>query len=130
MENTKIISPCAEMYWIEKNNILFTKFTSMTNLDGAKKHVSLMQENFIKDNGPLLCLTDVKNTKEKGSREVRQYFDSDFVHSLTRANAIVVGSGISRTIINLVLKFSKQNVPTKIFTNEEKALEWLKEFDN
>ena len=129
MKNSKIVSPCAEMHWIEENRIIFTKFTGDPNLEEAKKHIALMKKYFVKNNGPLLCLTDVKNTKKIGKQEVRSYFDSDFVHSLTRANAVIVGSGISRMIINWALKFSKQNLNTKTFTDKEKALKWLQKFE-
>lgn len=65
--------------------------------------------------------------------------DMGFIDSKTRAyaaeqyrahvagQAIIIGSKVSSYFANMFLKFSKPKVPTKLFTNEEEAREWLKE---
>jgi hypothetical protein len=62
-----------------------------------------------------------------------------FIDSKTRAyaaaqyrahvagQAIVIDSKISSYFANLFLKFSQPKVPTRLFTNEEEAILWLKE---
>lgn len=62
-----------------------------------------------------------------------------FIDSKTRAyaaaqyrphvagTAILVDSKISSSFANLYLRFSGPKVPTRLFTNEEEALRWLRE---
>jgi hypothetical protein len=44
------------------------------------------------------------------------------------AIALVVNSTANRLIGNFYINFNKPKVPTKLFSNEEKALKWLEEF--
>jgi len=65
--------------------------------------------------------------------------DMLFIDSRTRAyaaaqyrphvagSAILIDSRISSYFANLFLKFSKPKVPTRLFTNEDDAVKWLKE---
>jgi hypothetical protein len=41
--------------------------------------------------------------------------------------ALLVGSKISSYFANLYLRFSKLKTPTRLFTEEEEAVKWLKE---
>jgi len=43
------------------------------------------------------------------------------------AAAILIDSKISSYFANIFLKFSKPKFPTRLFTNEDEALKWLKE---
>lgn len=43
------------------------------------------------------------------------------------AAAILIDSKISSYFANIFLKFSKPKFPTRLFTNEEEALNWLQE---
>ena len=64
--------------------------------------------------------------------------DVFFIDSKTRAyaaeqyrehvagQAILIESRISSSFANLFLKFSKPKVPTKLFTDEQEAIKWLK----
>lgn len=68
--------------------------------------------------------------------DIRNMF---FIDSKTRAyaaaqyrphvagTAILTDSKISSSFANLYLRFSKPKVPTRLFTNEEEALRWLRE---
>ena len=46
-----------------------------------------------------------------------------------QAMALIVKSPYTRMLGNFFIGFSKPNYPSKIFNNEEKAIQWLKEFD-
>lgn len=43
------------------------------------------------------------------------------------ATAIIIDSKISSYFANIFLKFSKPKFPTRLFTNEEEAVSWLKQ---
>lgn len=61
------------------------------------------------------------------SKEVRDYIRKREKETGSKAEklAIIVGSGISKITGNMFFSFSKPPYPTKLFTNKEKALEWL-----
>jgi hypothetical protein len=48
--------------------------------------------------------------------------------TLVKANAFMTGSWISRVIGNTLLAFDKPEIPTRLFTSEEKARKWLEQF--
>lgn len=61
------------------------------------------------------------------SREAREFAGkngSDYFH----AAAMVTGNVLMRYVINLFNALVKHDVPFKIFSNEEEALEWLRTF--
>ena len=64
------------------------------------------------------------------SRDTRQYFAGQAGAGGILATAALIGSPISRLTGNFFLSFGKPNAPAKLFTSEEDALAWLKEFLN
>ena len=61
------------------------------------------------------------------SRDARDYFAMRNRKPGVSAIAMIIDSEVSKMIVNLYLQFSKPTVPTKLFTSEEKAVEWLRE---
>jgi hypothetical protein len=77
-------------------------------------------------NGTKLCanLIDIRDVffidskaRDYGGKQYRDY---------VAGQAILIDSKISSYFANLFLKFSKPKVPTKLFTKEDEALDWLK----
>jgi hypothetical protein len=48
--------------------------------------------------------------------------------TLVKAGALITGSAVNKTIGNIFLSIDKPLVPTKLFTNEESARQWLREY--
>ena len=59
------------------------------------------------------------------SKEARSY-SAELKPNSPIAMAVVVTSTANRLIGNFYINFNKPKVPTKIFSTEEKAIEWLK----
>ena len=57
--------------------------------------------------------------------QARNYGAKQF-RSHVAGQAILVESRISSSFANLFLKFSKPKVPTRLFSEENEAIEWLK----
>lgn len=77
-------------------------------------------------NGNALCanLLDIRDMIFAGS-EVRSYGAKQYRPHVV-AMAILTGTKLSNSFANLYLKFSKPKTPTKLFSNEEEAIRWLK----
>lgn len=78
-------------------------------------------------------LVDVRGVK-KVTKEFRDYAATEEAAAYTKAVALLVGSGFSRIAGNIYLSFNKPKNPTKLFTDEAKAIDWLlekmREFQN
>jgi len=62
------------------------------------------------------------------SNEVREYLSTKKRNDYVSAEAIVIRSLPQRLITNFYIKFNKPTRPTKMFTDKNKAIEWLSKF--
>ena len=69
-------------------------------------------------------LFDICKVK-KMSKEARDYF-ADAGNDLVSYGALVVNSLVSKLIANVYISFNKPKKPTLTFTNEDHAIDWLK----
>ncbi len=74
---------------------------------------------------PLLILS---NKYTLPSPEARAYIATPESDPYASAEAYVIQSLSQKLVGNVFMKFNKPARPTRIFTSEEKAIEWLKTF--
>ena len=72
----------------------------------------------------LVDLTGVKSI----SRDARAYYTSEEAATHYTAAAMLVGSPLSRVIGNFYIGLNRLPKPTRLFTAEDGALEWLSGF--
>lgn len=60
------------------------------------------------------------------SSQIRQYFGAQKKDNLV-ALAILISSSVQKTLANLYMKFTKKATPTKVFSDHDEAVAWLKE---
>jgi hypothetical protein len=96
------------------------------SLADAMENVSAI--NSVGSDGKKLVLVDMRPLRSM-SREARQFMAGDAVAQVARAQALLIDSGFSRIIGNFMLGLNKPPYPTRMFTAEERALEWLKGYD-
>lgn len=79
-------------------------------------------------NGKLVpVLVDIRDAKG-ASKECRAYFASEEAAKIQSACALLVASPLSRLIGNFFIGLNKTKFPTKLFSNEAEAMDWLKNF--
>jgi hypothetical protein len=61
-------------------------------------------------------------------RAARKYFAGEEAGQTVRALAIITGSPVSRILGNFYLGINRPQTPCRLFTAEDEALEWLKEY--
>lgn len=71
--------------------------------------------------------TDIRGVKSI-TREARLFVSSEDSVNVCSAAALLIGSPVSKVIGNLFLGLNKPPYPTKLFSNEDEAVEWLKGF--
>lgn len=94
------------------------------NLEVAKNCV----ENRIRFSNGLSypCLIDMKGVRSI-SKDAREYLATEGARNI-KAGALIIDSALSKMVGNIFLTINKPAVPTKLFTNELEAKEWLKKY--
>ncbi|EJF51854.1 hypothetical protein SapgrDRAFT_0095 [Saprospira grandis DSM 2844] len=85
-----------------------------------KGHIEDSLQAYGRDCWYLSDISLLKSTK----REARDYLAKN---SIAAGAAILTNSPISKMVGNLFLKFNKPEFPSKLFTDREKALLWIRE---
>jgi len=96
-------------------------------LETAKENVSVIAKVFEETKIRIRLIIDLRKFANV-NKQARAFYGSDEVTRTHRALAFIIDSGFSRVIGNFYLGLNKPKIPTKLFTKEEDAIEWLKEF--
>jgi len=101
------------------------KHGCVVDLDAAKELVSAAQE-LVGDSSPRGTIVIVGDV-QKVTRDARQFFSqSEENQRLSTQVALVVTSPIARMIGNFMMGLNKPIIPTRLFTEGEDALQWLR----
>ena len=115
------------MICVDTHGIVHVRFNpgAEETLADAQACVSSVLSLFDGETRPLLV--DMRLLKSL-ERDARNYYGSPEVMCHTTALALLVGSRVSTVIANFFLSVTKSSVPTRLFTDEAQAIEWLKGF--
>jgi hypothetical protein len=109
-----------------KDGILFGRYkTAIVDLEAAKKAVTLRKIFTEQKSYPNLVSGIDVTTIEK---EARDYFATEESTSGVLAGAVMTKSIFQATLFNFFLRVSNPKIPTKLFTDENLALEWLEKY--
>lgn len=78
-------------------------------------------------NGEKYCLLVDARVTVRVSPEARVHSAAANNHKNLIARAIIVNSLANKLVGNFLINYNKPNAPTKLFSEEQKALDWLKE---
>lgn len=77
----------------------------------------------------VLILNDFrKHPKISVDREAREFTASQEAAQVIRAFAVLVDSPVGKVFGNFWMGFNKPSYPTRLFTNEQAAVDWLLQF--
>lgn len=114
------------MFRFGSDKILYTDCfpNTVMTLEDGKESTRISAEMVNYEPHPLLC--DLTNVV-KMTQECRNHFaGAEHAKTFSKA-ALIVTSPISRIIGNFFLGLNKPLKPTRLFTNKEEGLKWLKE---
>ncbi len=83
--------------------------------------------NKVRGGKRLPLFIDTKNQRSF-SREARHYYASEEAAAVASAAAIIVGTPVSRVLGNFYIGLSNPLLPSRLFTDEDEAMAWLKGF--
>jgi len=124
--DTEVFETRTGKTWLREDGILMVvvKHQAEIELEDAKSDIELGKK-LTKGKIVGLCI----NMRQMRSidREARSYYSSSGDNN-TKAIGLIVDSFLSRVIANFFVGINKPKRPIKLFTSEEKAIEWLKRF--
>lgn len=124
MEAKEIIPEIAEISY-NNEGILIMRMHNKSNIDKEAAQKIINVANKLAGDKVHVNLVDIRQMTFMSS-DARKQFGSQN-KSTVKAVAIVMNSVLHRPLANLYLKFSRPSIPTRMFDNEEKAIEWLRE---
>ena len=111
--------------WMGTDGIARTKVkeNAEVTLEDARANSVLVNSFFVDEKFPILI--DSRGIKSI-SREARSFFTTNGRATNTMGFAILIDSAVSKVVGNFFLGINKPAVPTKLFVDEELALQWLR----
>jgi hypothetical protein len=126
--NAKVIDMPSSIIWLDKDGILYSvgktsigprsiddlraEMRQLRNVIGEGKYCIIMESN---GKGP----TPPKEQRDEIAREL---------NSVTKALAVVSSSPLGRMMANLFFSFKPPKYPMKLFSNEQEARAWIKQY--
>jgi hypothetical protein len=112
-------------FWIEGGVVYFVyKANSVVNLEAAMQIVADRIKFQREINYPVYC--DIRGMKS-ADKDARNYLAKEG-SSYTKGVAVMVDSPMSKIIGNIYLGLNKPTTPTRLFTDKNEAVEFLKQF--
>ena len=125
MEKNNFIETRATKIWLTNEGIHEAvvkpniKMTLNDSKDINEARIKLSGQNKV----PFLF--DITNIIS-ADRESRIFASSEETSRITKVLAIIVKSSVSKTVGNVFMGINKPVYPIKMFTDKDKALEWIK----
>ena len=113
--------------WLVEDSIIFITIKQGAEID--VDDIKEMQKANVKlysGNKHVIC-ADIRNLKST-TKAARDYAGSLKSAETTSAIALIISSPLSRVMGNFFIRITRPPYPTKLFTDKERALEWLKQF--
>lgn len=131
LELLKVIGPTH--YYLRADNIIYMDAPEEQQVPLEVEHMknsySYLKELSIQENRPLKLLIDFSKVR-RISKETRNYMRSAEAKSFSpyiQGSALITNSQLSKMLGNFILGTLQGDEETRLFTNEEKAVEWLKQ---
>ena len=123
----KVMETRTNRVWLREDGIVHAvcKPQAVITLDDAKENIDAAAKVTVEKKSPLFI--DLRPIKSV-TREARTIYSSNESKATTTAFGFLIDSPVSRVIGNLFIGINKPDLPTKIFTSENNAIEWLKGF--
>ena len=120
-----------KIYWDPENKIVWGKvFRNVTTEELARENIDAQERVRDSLNREMTrVLVDMCDVTEM-SKAARDYFGNERTASIQRATALLVRSPVSTVIGNFFMGLNKPISPTRMFTDPEMAVQWLRTFSD
>ncbi len=123
---TKTVETSVQFLELRADGIV--KFTTKPgaeiSLEAARETIEALRD--LTGGKPAPCLLDITHLKSI-SRAARLYYAGPETAKYERATAMLVTSSLISVICNFFMGINKPVTPTKLFTSEHEAIQWLQQ---
>ncbi len=124
-KETELIAGEIADYLLTDTGILVAYSKSiLRTVENIGANVALVKEITNNKKVPLLIYLKNSPIPDKATRK----FSTEQLPAIYTAMAMVSKPGLAQFIMKLLFKFQNPPIPMKSFTDDEKAMEWLKRF--
>jgi len=123
--NNEITTSSHKILQLDDGIIKLICFTRDETIEKAR--IALDAFKIISEGKKNPLLVDIRQQKSI-SREARLFYSGKEFTDQVTSLAFVVESAISKVLANFFLGLNKPPYPTRLFTNEDEAIEWLKNY--
>lgn len=113
--------------WLDSYGILHTVIQEGMHVTLADANAHLQAGVELTNGAKHPVLVDVRKIKSM-DRAARMHYAISGVERVELAVAILVGTPVAQVIGNFFMSINRAATPTSLFTDEEKALEWLRQY--
>ncbi|WP_417610359.1 STAS/SEC14 domain-containing protein [Owenweeksia hongkongensis] len=122
----EILTPKEQMKLLD-SGILHCSITENAYLDVEDGRAIIEGVQAIYNGKKIPVFVDIRNAKGASS-ECRRLFQGKEIAKYQNACALLVDSPLTQLLGSFFLGLNKTEFPTRLFTNQDKALEWLKSY--
>jgi hypothetical protein len=120
----------ASVMWFNDEGILFSVPKPGTPPEMTKEEVEKEMTRFKEIIGhKKVCMVSEANPNSRPPTKEERDWIADIINDVTKAMAIVTTSPVARMIANLFFGLKPPPYPTKMFSNEKEATEWIRQFN-
>ena len=113
--------------WIDANRIIHVDFRD-SDLHGLPQAQSITEaHNQLAKGTPCPVLADIQSVRVGADRQARKHYVSAEASQMKTAMAMLVQSPMQRMLGNIFFKINRPPYPTRLFSEEEEAVNWLME---
>jgi hypothetical protein len=128
-KNVKTLELKSSVIWFNEDGILYSVpkpgVPPDLNFEEIKKEMDNLRE-FI--GHKKVCFLAESNPNSKPPNKQERDFIAEQINSVAKAMAIVTSSPVSKMIANLFFGLKPPPYPAKMFSNEQDAKEWIKQY--
>ncbi len=124
--NVKVFDFPAALMWFDEDGILYSvsKKVPQPTIEEAK---NVMKDFLILTGGKKVCMLSDNTNATPMNKEMRDYY-AEVIPQVLKAVAIISRSAVGKMTANVFFSINKQPYPVKLFTDENEAKEWLKQY--
>lgn len=126
LQNKSILSKCAEFTFFVEESILRIRLLDNAEIDIEESKKMQEISISISENQKFVAMIDAR-AKVSVSKESREWGSTPEAQKNMYAQAIVVNSLANKLVGNFIIQFHKPLAKTRLFSDEETAIDWLKE---
>ena len=123
----EVIETRTQKIWLGEEGILYTKVLPGAELTLAEAQKITEAEFKLAGGQKRPLFVDIRLVKSI-TREAREHFAGESVQRFVSAVALCIQSPLSRVIGNFFMGYNRPLFPTRLFTSEDEAIDWLRGF--